>query len=294
MIIPRRSILYVPGSNMKMMEKASELPADAVILDLEDAVVPSMKKNARELVKRALVELPFPNKERLVRINSFSSGLGREDLEEIAASKPDGFVLPKVESTGDVRIASELLSIAEKKMGLNKGHFPLFLMIETPLGLLNVRDIASSDQRVRGLIFGAADFTRQTGGRISSDRRELLYPMCHILLVARAIGGVAIDAPYFNFRDEEGLRNECIQARALGYDGKSVIHPSQIAVVNEIFSPTEDEIVFSLKVIEAFEEAEKKGTGVISVDGQMIENVHYFVAKKTIELARKLGIIHDQ
>nr|BAL57966.1 citryl-CoA lyase [uncultured prokaryote] len=293
MIIPRRSVLYVPGSNMKMMEKASGLPADVVILDLEDAVAPEEKKNARALVRKALSELPFAGKERLVRINSFSSGLGRDDLEEVAESKPDGFVLPKVESPVDVRIASELLSMLEKKMQIIKGHFPLFLMIETPLGLLKAMESASSDKRVRGLIFGAADFIRQTGGRISSDRRELLYPMNHILIVARATGCIAIDAPYFNFRDEEGLRNECIQARSLGFDGKSVIHPSQIPIVNEIFSPTKEEIEFSLKVIEAFEDAQRKGVGVISIDGQMIENVHYFIAKKTIGLAKKLGIIPD-
>lgn len=294
MIIPRRSVLYVPGSNIKMMEKASELPADVVILDLEDAVAPSEKENARKLVHKALQEFPFPNKEKLVRINSFLSGLGREDIEKTAEAKPDGFVLPKVESAADVRIASELLGMMERKMGLPEGHFCLFLMIETPLGVLNAMDCVSRNRRVKGMIFGSADFTRQTGGKISSDRRELLYPMSHILLVARATGCVAIDAPYFNFRDEDGLRNECIQARSLGYDGKSVIHPSQISIVNEIFSPSKEEIEFSLKVIEAFEEAERKGIGVISMDGQMIENVHYFIAKKTVHIAKKLGIIQDQ
>ena len=287
MIRLRRSWLYVPGSSEKMLSKATKADADVVILDLEDAVAPTEKESARERVLRFLSNEDFGGKERVVRINSLSTPFGREDLGTVVRGGPDVILVPKVNSVQEVMEAEEALAREEQNSGLPAGKILLAAMIETPSGVLNAHPIASAHSRVTALVFGAADFTAETRGRITENREELLFPLSQILLAARTAGIDAVDSPYFKIRDLEGLERHVRQALNLGYDGKCVIHPEQIAVVHKVFTPTEEEVTYAKRVIEAYREAEEKGVGAIDLDGQMIERLHMERAERTLLFAEK-------
>jgi len=287
----RRSMLYIPGSSMKMLEKAKGLEADSLIIDLEDAVALSQKEAARKTVVSALKSLDFGDKERNVRINAISTPFGRDDIKAVVGAKPDGLVIPKVNSAEDVKEVEALVDVAEKECGIDKDKIYLLAMIETPLAIVNIEGIASSSKRLKAMLFGAADYTKETRGKITKERLELIYPLNRMVIAARIAGIDAIDSPYFNVKDEEGLIYHTKIVRNMGYDGKSVIHPAQIKPVNEIFTPTKEDVEFAKKAIEAFKEAEAKGIGATVVDGQLVERLHVETAKRTLTIAQKAGIV---
>jgi len=286
----RRTMLFIPGGNEKMLTKALGLDVDSLIIDLEDSVTLEKKAFAREAVAEALITLDFGGKEKVVRINSLSTEYGRPDMEVVVKGKPDTLLFPKVSRSEDVIGYDKMLTEIEKKENLIPGRIGLMALIETALGVVNIDAIALASPRMNGLLFGAADYTRETRGRITKDRLELYYPMIRLLLAARVAGITAIDTPYFDVKDSEGLERHAQQAKDLGYDGKAVIHPSQVEVVNRIFTPTEGEIGYAKRVLEAFEKAKAEGRGATQLDGQLIENVHVAMAQHILTIAERAGL----
>jgi citrate lyase subunit beta/citryl-CoA lyase len=265
------------------------LDVDSIILDLEDAVAVSKKEEARMAVTSSLQTMEFGRKERVVRVNAFSTEWGRADIAEVLKGKPDTLLFPKVSGSEDLQVYEQVVAEEERKLGLPVGQVGFLAMIETPLGIINIDSIAGSSTRLRGFLFGAADFTMETHGTITADRMELYYPLTRLLLTARAAGIDAIDSPYFDIKDESGLEMHTQQAKNLGYDGKAIIHPSQVEIVNRIFTPTEEEASHARRVIEAFQAAQKEGKGATQLDGKLIENVHVVVAERILKIAALTG-----
>jgi len=286
----RRTMLFVPGGNQRFLTRALGLPVDCLILDLEDSVSLDKKALAREAVTEALKTADFDRKEKVVRINPLETQYGKPDINVVTQGRPDMLLVPKVGRPEDVVGQDDLVTEAEKKEGLPPGSIGLMALIETPLGVVNIDAIALASPRMKGLLFGAADYTRETRGRITPDRAELHYPMSRILLAARVAGIDAIDTPYFDIKDPEGLRRHTQQAKDMGYDGKAIIHPSQVEIVNQIFTPTTDEVAHAKRVIEAFETARKAGKGATELDGKVVENVHVEMAQRILMMAEKVGL----
>jgi citrate lyase beta subunit len=283
-----RSLLYVPGISERMILKARDSAADALILDLEDAIAPDQKLEARAAVVRLLGELDFGGKEIFVRINALTTEWGLEDARAVAAVGAPGLIIPKCDSVEVVTTVAPVLQ--------SKYHQPiggqmrkLLCLIETPRGVFACREIAESNELVAGLMFGAADLSRDLGSILSEDETEVLFARSHVLMAARAAGVAAYDSPHFAIEDLEGLRRRSQSARNLGYDGKTIIHPSHIEIVNEVFAPTAEQIAEAERVIEAMAAARAEGRGVIRLDGKMIDQVHLVAARKVLEKARKLG-----
>jgi citrate lyase beta subunit len=273
----RRAMLFAPGGNEKMTSKAMEMKVDAIIFDLEDAVRVEKKEEAREHVANILRTKQFGRKEKVVRINPIGTEFWEKDLEKIVPALPDTILFPKVEKPAD---------IIQYESYINR--IGMMALIESPLGVLNAPSIASASPRMNGLHFGAADFTRETGGKITSSRIELNYPMMRVLLASRAMRINAIDTPFFDINDLEGLKRHALQARDMGYDGKAVIHPGQIDIVNSSFTPTDEEVEFAKKVITAFEQAKAEGKGAIQVNGKLIEILHVEMARRILKIMENL------
>lgn len=287
----RRTLLFLPGGNQKLLSKALTLDVDAIILDLEDSVAPQMKNEARDQVVRAFREGDFQERERVVRVNSLKTEFGYDDLIALLKSEVETFLIPKVEKPEDIKDVDIILSQAEERGDTPPGKIVLMALIETPLGILNVNQIALRSPRLTGLLFGAGDFVRETTGQITPDREELYYPLARILLAARAANIDAIDSPFFDVKDPQGLERHTIQAKLLGYDGKAVIHPGQVEIVNRIFTPNDDEISVAKRIIEAHEKAKSEGRGATTVDGKLVENVHAAIAQRTLNIAKRAGKI---
>ncbi len=285
----RRSMLFVPGGNEKLLSKAIGLDVDALILDLEDSVAVDKKASARMAVAETLRSVDFGKKEKLVRVNSIAGEYGRSDISAILRSKPDTILVPKVNGPQDVADYDSLITEIEKKEGLPQGSTGLMALIETPAGIVNIDAIAMASPRLKGLLFGAADYTRETRGKITASRLELYYPMIRVLLAARVARIDAIDTPYFDVRDPQGLEQHTRQAKDMGYDGKAIIHPGQAEIVNRIFTPSDEEVEYSKRVLEAFEKAKAEGKGATQLNGQLIENVHVAMAQRILMIAEKLG-----
>jgi citrate lyase subunit beta / citryl-CoA lyase len=300
-----RSVLAVPGSNLEMAGKALASGADAVFLDLEDAVAPGEKAGARKSVVRALRELDWQDRPSIFRANALDTPYFYRDLVEIveeARDRLDAIIVPKVQRQRDLHVAETLLSQIEVAVGIEPGKIKIEGQIESAEGLLNVDDIARATERLTTLHFGPGDFAanvRMPQTNIGKmDEWDEVYPghrfhhaMQRIVVAARTAGLRAVDGPVADYRDEEGLRESCLIARSLGFDGKWCIHPAQIGVVNEVFSPTEREIEWAKKVVEAYEEASAAGTGAISIDGQMIDAASIRMARNTLDLAREAGMV---
>jgi len=284
----RRSMLYVPAISDKMIRKAAGLDADAVIIDLEDAVSQEKKEEARKIISELLKEVDFKGKEVVVRINSIPSGIWRDDLNAVISDKLNAILLPKVEHPEDVKMVEG--EINKLKMSREiKSDISIMCMMETPLCILNAKEIAGSSPLLKALLFGAADYTKETRGIISTSRIELLYPMSVILLSARAFGLDAIDAPFFNIKDQKGLEEHCLQAKNLGFDGKQAIHPGQLETINRTFSPSEKEIEWAKRVIEVFSKAVSEGKGVCTLDGELVEVLHYRRAKRILKVTERIN-----
>ena len=278
---PRRSCLYMPGSNRRALEKARTLPADVIIMDLEDAVAPELKAQAREQVVSALTDGGFGQREVMVRINGIHSDWGLLDLDAILAAQPDAIVLPKAETEADIRCVSQRILDAHLP-----GDMTVWAMIETPMALMNIGQIAAAAKtsRLRGLIVGSNDLIKDLRIASRRDRQTLLPALISVVTAARAYGLEAIDGVYNDIADEVGLRAECEQGRDLGFDGKTVIHPSQLAICNELFRPDADSIDWAYKVRAAFDLPEHQTAGVIKLDGHMVERLHLEQAERLITL----------
>ncbi|HKH09844.1 MAG TPA: CoA ester lyase [Rubrobacter sp.] len=298
-----RSLLAVPASNRKMVEKALASGADAVFLDLEDAVAPDRKSGARADVVRALGELDWGGRPTAFRANALDTRWFYRDVIEVAEGAGDALdavLIPKVNRPEDLHAVAVLLDGIELQMDLDPGRIGLEAQIETAEGLTNVDAIARSTGRLRALHFGPGDFAASLGMPQTSigtrdewddaySGHRFGYVMQRIVVAARAAGLRALDGPVADHRDEEGLREACRAARALGFDGKWCIHPAQVPVVNEVFSPTEDEVSWAKKVVGAYEEANAAGSGAISVDGQMVDAASIRMARRTLDLAPGQG-----
>lgn len=294
-----RSLLAVPASSRKMVEGALASGADEVFLDLEDAVAPGRKAGARGDVVGALKELDWGGRPTLFRANALDTRWFYRDVVEVAEAAGDALdaiLVPKVNRPEDLHAVAVLLDGIEMEKGLGPGSIGLEAQIETAEGLTNAEAIARSTGRLRALHFGPGDFAASAGMPQTSlgtrDEWDEAYPghrfgyaMQRIVVAARAAGLRALDGPVADHRDEEGLRAACRMARALGFDGKWCIHPAQVPVVNEVFSPTEDEVSWARKVVGAYEEANAAGSGAVSVDGQMVDAASIRMARRTLDLA---------
>ena len=280
-----RSLLYVPGTSEQMILKARDSAADALILDLEDAIAAERKIEARGTVARLLRESDFGDKELFVRINSLTTVWGLEDARAVAASGAPGILIPKAELVDDVITVAAILKSKEKREA-GEQRRQILCLVESPRGVLGCRELAESNELIAGLIIGAADLAGDLGCILSEDERELLYARSQVLFAARAAGVAAFDSPHFVIDDREGLRRRCQAARNLGYDGLTIIHPSHIETVNTVFAPTSGQIAEAQRVISALEAARAEGRGVVLLDGKMIDQVHLSAAKKILEQAR--------
>lgn len=275
---PYRSVLYIPGSKDRALDKARGLPVDAIIFDLEDAVAPDAKEGARDTLKAALAEGGYGNRAKIVRINGLDSPWGQGDVAALRDAAADAFLLPKVNSASDVQALADLLG----------NDTPIWAMIETPLGVLNALKIAAHPQ-LQGFVAGTNDLAKELNCRYRADRLPMQMALQTMLLAARAHGVVAVDGVYNQFKDDDGLKAECDQGRDLGFDGKTLIHPAQITVTNAAFAPSEAEVDLAQRQIAAFEESKAAGQGVAVVDGKIVENLHVETAKKTLAKAAAIA-----
>ncbi|MBX9761101.1 MAG: CoA ester lyase [Beijerinckiaceae bacterium] len=281
-IRPRRSVLYMPGANERALEKAKSLPADALILDLEDSVAPSAKEGARDLVCAAARGGAYGRREIIVRINGLDTPWGADDLAAACKARPNAILVPKISCAQDVRDTCARMHDA------GAHDVRLWLMIETPRAVLDIGAIAAERDRNPALdafVIGANDLAKETRAKLAKGRAALLPWLAQIMLGARAYGLDVIDAVYNDHADIDGFREECAQARDLGMDGKSLIHPGQIAPCNEAFSPACDEIAWARGVVAAFDRPENASLGVISLDGKMVERLHLGMAQRILALA---------
>lgn len=273
---PYRSVLYIPGSKPRALEKAKTLPADAIIFDLEDAVTPEEKPAARALLVETLSAGGYGARATIVRINAADTEWGDDDLAAIAATGPDAILLPKVGSAGDVAAVAASLDAMQ-----NAADTAIWAMIETPEGVLNAASIALAP-RMGGFVMGTNDLAKELGARHVPGRAPMQAALQMSILAARAAGIVAVDGVFNAFRDEDGLRAECEQGRDIGFDGKTLIHPAQLDIANAVFGPSDEDVDLARRQIEAFEAAVAAGQGVAVLDGRIVENLHVETARATI------------
>jgi citrate lyase subunit beta / citryl-CoA lyase len=277
---PRRSVLFLPGSNPRALEKARTLPADALILDLEDAVAPSAKEDARVRVLAALRAGGFGAREVAIRVNGLGTPWWEDDLGAVARSGAQAVVLPKVERPETVRAAELTLDAAGAPPSLS-----LWCLIETPRGVLAAAEIAAASPRVAVLLMGTSDLVKELRARHTPGRQEVLASLGLVLLAARAHGLAALDGVHMDLGDAPGLEAACRQGRDLGFDGKTLIHPSQLEVANRVFAPSEAELDEARRFVAAHAEAEAAGQGVVVVDGRLVEVLHVEEARRLLALA---------
>lgn len=281
----RRTMLYVPGNNAGMMKDAHIYRSDSVMFDLEDSVSLYEKDSARLLVFNALSTLNYEGIETVVRINGLDTPYGREDIRAMVRARPDVIRLPKAETAEDVKAVEKLIEKEERICGYEKGTIKMMAAIESPLGVINAYAIAMSSDRLIGIALGAEDFVTNMKTKRSPDGIELLFARSQILTAARAAGIYALDTVYSDVNNEAGFIQEVELVKQLGFDGKSVISPRQIGPVHKIFCPTDKEIDNAIKVIHAIREAEEKKSGVISLNGKMVDKPIVDRARRILELA---------
>ncbi|MCV7381271.1 CoA ester lyase [Mycobacterium alsense] len=277
---PRRSALYLPGNNPRALEKGKALPADMLIFDLEDAVGPDAKADSRARVCEAVSSKGYGPREVVVRVNGLGTDWHGEDLAAVAGSVADGVLVPKVERGEQVRA----LDAALERLGAPES-LRLWVMIETPRAFLRAEEVASAGERLAGLVVGTNDLVNELHGLHVPGRAPALTALSLAVLGARAAGKVVLDGVFNDITDEGGFRAEARQGRELGFDGKTLIHPSQIAPANELFGPSRDELAGARKIVAAYERARAAGDSVITVDGRMIESLHVRDAQRILALA---------
>jgi citrate lyase subunit beta / citryl-CoA lyase len=283
---PRRSVLYMPGANTRALEKARGLPADALILDLEDAVAPDAKAQARANVAQALAQGGYGKRELVLRVNGLATPWGHADLAAAAAMPLDAVLLPKVESADAVRQAEAVLAGAGAPESV-----AVWCMMETPLAMLHAEEIAGASPRVACLVMGTSDLAKDLQARHTRDRLPMLTSLGLCLLAARAYRLAILDGVHLDLADDEGFAAACRQGRELGFDGKTLIHPKTIAAANEAFAPAAEEVAWARRIIAAHAEAEAAGKGVVLVDGKLIENLHVEDARRNVALAEQIAAL---
>lgn len=283
---PFRSLLYIPGSKERALEKATGLPADGIIFDLEDAVAVDEKANARALVADTLVNRDYGNRALMVRINGYETDWYKDDLATICAVAPQAILLPKVNSGADIAWLADFL---DKQA--NCHDTAIWAMMETPMGILNAQEIAAASPRLKGMVLGTNDLVKDMGARHTADRAPVMTALSLCVLAARAYGLVCIDGVYNKYQDTETLKLMCEQGRDLGFDGKSLIHPAQIETANTVFAPSGADIDLARRQMAAFAEAEAKGLGIAVLDGNIVENLHVESARKLLAKAEAIGAL---
>ena len=278
---PYRSVLYIPGARARALDKARSLATDAIIFDLEDAVAADEKITARDTLAAALAEGGYGTRVKIIRINGLDTDWGADDARAALAMKPDAILLPKVSTPQDLDALAEIT-----------GDIPLWAMMETPLGMLNVQAIAAHP-RLTGMVMGTNDLAKDLQTRFRPGRLPMMTSLGLCLLAAKAHGVTIIDGVYNAFKDAEGLAVECAQGRDMGFDGKTLIHPAQLDVANETFAPSDAEIELSQRQITAFEEAEAAGRGVAVVDGKIVENLHVVTARQILAKSAAIAAMMD-
>jgi citrate lyase subunit beta/citryl-CoA lyase len=274
---PRRSVLYMPGANERALEKAKTIPADALILDLEDAVAPDAKAAARERVCAAVGS--YGDREVVIRVNAAGTPWHADDLRAAGEAGPSAILVPKVGSADEVHAISKAVP----------DHTAIWAMIESPTAVLNCASIAAASERLTVLVLGTNDLANEMNAAQVPGRAPLLGPLSMCVLAARATGKVILDGVYNDVRDLAGFASECRQGKDFGFDGKTLIHPAQVEPCNEIFAPSADEISHAHRVIAAFEEAGREGRGVATVDGRLIENLHVANAERILAFAETVS-----
>ena len=262
----RRALLYMPGDDRRKIEKATTLGVDCICMDMEDGVAVTRKTEARAVIAQAMKELIFGESERCIRINSIGSGLEAFDLAAALAADPDTIVVPKIESAEQVKWVSKHMERYERSSNQDVGSVRLLVGVETAKGILNLKEIAEADKRLEAMIFGAEDYAASIGARRTKEATEVLYARQAVVAVCAANDLQAIDMVFIDFRDEEGLRAEAEQGAGFGFSWKQIIHPNQVAVVQEAFTPSEEAIRYAVRVIETFEESQHQGIGAYALD----------------------------
>jgi citrate lyase subunit beta/citryl-CoA lyase len=291
-IRPRRSVLYMPGANVRALEKAKSLPADAVILDLEDSVAPEAKVEARERVCAAVREGGYGRRELVIRTNALETVWGTADLLAAAEAAPDAILIPKVAHPGDIISAAKILKSVNAPERTR-----IWAMMETPQAILYAREIAAvamdPENRLECFVLGTNDLLKESRARALDNRFAIVPWLAVTIVAARAFGLDIIDGVYNDFKDEEGFRKECEHGRTLGMDGKTLIHPSQVGPCNDVFTPTDEEVEWSRKIIDAFAQPANAHKGVITVEGKMVERLHLVMARRTAAIAHAVREIDD-
>jgi len=292
MIRPRRSPLFMPGSNTRALEKARNLPADVIILDLEDSVAPDAKGLARDQVAQAISAKGFGKREVWIRTNSLDQPWWVDDSAMAGKAKPDGILVPKVSSVEDLKAIGDRLAAVNADPSIK-----VWAMIETARAVLDADKLAAASHdpktRLAGFVFGPNDIARETRIRMQPGRAAMIPMMTHCILATRAHGLEIFDGPYSDFSNVDGFGQECAQGRDLGFDGKTLIHPGQIEACNVIFTPPDDEVAQARKIIAAFEQPENAARGAIQLDGRMVERLHADMARRTIAIADAIAAMAE-
>lgn len=280
---PRRSVLYMPGANARAMDKAKTLDCDAIIFDLEDAVAADAKGLARQQVADALQGGGYGHRERIVRINGLDTPWGADDLQVAASLPVDALLFPKVES------ADQIIGILAAVDAAGGGSLPIWVMIETPKGVLDVREVAAASDRVECLVMGTSDLVKELRARHTPSRSNLAFALQHCVLAAREAGIVVLDGVHLDFRNLESFQAACEQGRAMGFDGKTLIHPTQVDGANQAFGYSDEDVADARAVLEVWAAAQAAGKGVAELDGRLIENLHAAEAERIIAFAEALS-----
>jgi citrate lyase subunit beta/citryl-CoA lyase len=284
---PRRSVLYMPGANDKALEKAKGLACDAIIFDTEDSVAPDKKAVAREKVAAAVASGDYGRRELTIRVNSADTEWHEDDLRSAAQAGPAGIVVPKVNSAADVAAVERIIDSAGVP-----DHTRIWAMLETPAAIENAVEVATSSERLEVLVMGTNDMAKELRAALVAGRAPLLWGLGRCVNAARYAGKVILDGVYNDVRNPDGFEAECVQGAEMGFDGKTIIHPSQVEPSNTAFSPSAEEIEYSRRVIEAWDAALAEGKGVVTVDGRMIENLHVDNARRALAVSDAIAALN--
>jgi citrate lyase beta subunit len=285
----RRALLYMPGDDLRKIRKATTLSVDCICMDMEDGVASNRKADARRTIVEALDSLDFGNSERLARINAVGTGLEAEDLEAVLPARPDGIVVPKVSRASEIAWVSERIERVEREHGWQEGAIHLIAIVETALGIVNLREIASANPRLQALIFGAEDLAGDIGAQRTPAGSEIFFARSSVVLHASAFNLQAIDMVYVDFRDQAGLVEEARAGAGMGYAGKQIIHPDQVAPVQSAFTPDDEEVAKALRIMEAFNQHQQAGKGAFALDGKMVDAPIVKAAEGVLARARAAG-----
>ena len=285
----RRALLYMPGDDRRKIEKATTLRVDSICMDMEDGVALNKKAEARAVIAQAMKELDFGTSERCIRINSIGSGMEKYDLAAALTANPDSIVVPKIETAEQVKWVSDHIETHELASHKNIGTVRLLVGVETAKGILNLKEIAEADKRLEAIIFGGEDYAASVGAVRTKAATELLYARQATVTACAATDLQAIDVVFIDFKDPEGLRVEAEQGSGFGFSGKQIIHPNQVAVVQEAFTPSDSAIDYAKRIVESFESSQKEGKGAYALDGKMIDMPLLKNAQKVLDRAKAAG-----